>query len=106
MMKTEPIKIHIDRDAVQKPAYTAATVPIHWPEEVSQQLKQDVAMGVIEPVTPGVPTTWQARMTVVAKSYGSPRRAIDFQHCKPVKHYMLYHHTSKHDSSQLVGSIP
>ena len=93
MMKTEPIKIHIDPDAVPKPAYTAATVPIHWREEVSEQLKQDVAMGVIEPVPPGVPTTWQARMTVVAKSDGSPRRAIDFRnlnkHCQRETHHVV-----------------
>ena len=86
MMKTEPIRIHIDPNAVPKPAYTAATVPIHWRSEVSEQLKQDVAMGVIEPVPPGVPTSWQSRMQVVAKPDGSPRRAIDFRelnkHCK------------------------
>ena len=86
MMKTEPIRIHVDSNAVPKPAYTAATVPIHWRKEVSEQLKQDVAMGVIEPVPPGVPTTWQARMQVVAKSDCSPRRAIDYRelnkHCK------------------------
>ena len=86
MMKTEPIRIHIDPDATPKPVYTAATVPIHWRKEVSEQLKQDVDMGVIEPVPPGVPTTWQARMQVVAKPDGSPRRAIDFRtlnmHCQ------------------------
>ena len=85
MMRAEPIRIHVDSNAVPKPAYTAATVPIHWRKEVSEQLKQDVAMGVIEPVPPGVPTTWQARMQVVAKSDGSPRRAIDYRelnkHC-------------------------
>ena len=41
MMKTEPIKIHIYQDAVPKPAYTAATVPIHWQEEDSEQLKHE-----------------------------------------------------------------
>ena len=47
-------------------------------------------MGVIEPVPPGVPKTWQARMTVVAKSDGSPHRAIDFRnlnkHCQRETH--------------------
>jgi len=86
MLKTEPIRLHVNPDAVPNPAFTAATVSIHWREDVSEQLKQDVAMGVIEPVPPGTPTIWQARMTVVGKPDGSPRRTIDFRnlnmHCK------------------------
>ena len=93
MMKTKPIKIHIDPYAVPNTAYTAGTVPIHWREEVSHQLKQDMAIGVIEPVPPGVPTTWQARMKVVAKSDGSPRRAIDFRNlnknCQRETHHVV-----------------
>ena len=79
MMKTDPIRIHVDPKAIPKPAYTAATVPIHYREEVSKQLKSDVAKGVIAPVPPGVPTTWQARMHVVPKADGSPRRTVDFR---------------------------
>ena len=86
MMKVDPIKIHIDPDATPKAVYTAATVPIHWREEVQEQLNQDVAMGIIEPVPSGVPTTWQARMQVVAKPDGTPRRTVDLRvlntHCK------------------------
>ena len=86
MMKAEPIKIHIDPDATPKPVYTAATVPLHWRDEVQAQLNQDVSLGVIEPVPSGVPTTWQARMQVVAKPDGTPRRTVDLRvlntHCK------------------------
>ena len=86
MMKCDPIKIHIDPEAIPKPVYTAATVPIHWREEVQAQLNQDVALGIIEPVPSGVPTTWQARMHVVAKHDGTPRRTVDLRvlntHCK------------------------
>ena len=86
MMKGDPIKIHIDPDATPKPVFTAATVPIHWREEVQAQLNQDVALGIIEPVPAGVPTTWQARMHVVAKHDGTPRRTVDLRalntHCK------------------------
>ena len=80
LMKTEPIRIHIDPDAVPKPAFTAATVPIHYREPVSEQIKQDLDRKVIERVEPGVPTIWQARMHVVAKPDGTPRRTIDFKH--------------------------
>ena len=93
MMKTEPIKIHIDPDAVPKPVYTAATVPIHLREPVSEQIKEDLAKGVIEEVRPGVPTVWQARMQVVIKPDGSPRRAIDYRglnkHCQRESHHVI-----------------
>ena len=86
MMKGDPIKIHIDPEAIPKPVYTASTVPIHWREEIHEQLNQDVALGIIEPVPAGVPTTWQSRMHVVAKHDGTPRRTVDLRalniHCK------------------------
>lgn len=71
MMKGDPIKIHIDPQATAKAVYTAATVPIHWREDVKAQLEQDVALGIIERVPDGVATTWQARMHVVAKHDGT-----------------------------------
>ena len=80
MIKADPIRIHIDPEAVPKPALTASTVPIHFREAVKEQLKQDVEKGVIEPVKSGVPTIWQARMQVVGKPDGTPRRTIDFKH--------------------------
>ena len=93
MMKGEPIKIHIDPNATPKPVYTAATVPIHWRDEVQAQLNQDVALGIIEPVPPGIPTTWQARMHVVAKHDGTPRRTVDLRvlntHCKRETHHVV-----------------
>ena len=34
----DPIKIHIDPEAIPKPVYTDSTVPIHWCKEVQEQL--------------------------------------------------------------------
>ena len=67
VMNTDPIRIHIDPDAIPKPTFTAATVPIHWRKAVSQQIQQDIDRKVIERVDVGVPTIWQSRMHVVAK---------------------------------------
>ena len=78
-MDTEPMRIHIKPDASPKAVYTAATVPIHWRKDVEEQLKQDVDMGIIEPVPIGTPTTWQARMHVVPKQSGDPRRTVDLR---------------------------
>ena len=54
LIKADPIRIHIDPEAIPKPALTAATVPIHFREAVKEQIKQDVEKGVIEPVKSGV----------------------------------------------------
>jgi hypothetical protein len=42
-------------------------------------LAQDVALGVIEKVEIGMPTTWCARMHMVAKWDSSPRRTVDLR---------------------------
>ncbi len=85
LMKGDPIKIHIDPAATPVAVYTAATVPIHWRDQVQAQLDEDEALGVIEKVPLGVPTTWQARMHIACKADGSPRRTLDFRslntHC-------------------------
>lgn len=43
------------------------------------QLDDDVRRGVIRPVPAGEATEWCARMVVVAKKSGKPRRTVDFQ---------------------------
>ena len=79
MMKSEPLKIHIDPEATPVAAKTAATVPIHWRDEVKEQLEDDVRMGILKRVPVGTPTVWQHRMHVVAKADGRPRRTVDFR---------------------------
>ena len=80
LIDADPIRIHLDPNAIPKPAFTAATVPIHLRKAVSEQLQEDVAKKIIEPVKSGVPTVWQARMHVVAKPDGTPRRVVNYQH--------------------------
>ena len=46
-------------------------------DHVKKDLDRDVSMGIIEPVPINTPTTWCARMVVVAKHDGSPRRTVD-----------------------------
>ena len=85
MMNCEPIRIHVDPAAKPVAAHTASTVPIHLRQAVKQQLDEDVAMGTLERVPVGTKTTWQARMHVVTKPDGSPRRTVDLRalndHC-------------------------
>ena len=80
MMDCEPIRIHIKPDAKPVAAMTASTVPIHLREAVQKQLDEDVALGILERVPIGTKTVWQARMHVVTKHDGTPRRTVDLCH--------------------------
>ena len=80
MMTCDPIRIHIDPEARPVAATTASTVPLHLREAVKEQLEEDVALGTIEKVPIGVKTMWQARMHVVPKPDGTPRRTVDLRH--------------------------
>ena len=77
MMNSEPGVIHVDPEAEPTCVKTASSVPIHWRNEVKEQLEEDLALGVIERVPVGTPTEWQARMVVTPKADGSPRRTVD-----------------------------
>ena len=85
MMNGPPIAIHINPDATPTVVHTAATIPLQWRDDVKAQLDEDVALGVLSKVPPGVPTTWCHRMHVVPKPDGSPRQTIDLRplnkHC-------------------------
>ena len=79
VMQGAPHHIHLKEGARPVACHTPASVPKHWEAEVKQQLEDDVKAGVIRPVPAGVATEWCARMVVVAKKSGRPRRTVDFQ---------------------------
>ena len=66
-------KDNVEPVAIHKPS----TIPVHWLEEVRQELEQDIALGVIERVPSNTPTTWCSRMHVVGKKTGKPRCVVD-----------------------------
>ena len=76
MMKCAPIRIHVKEDAKPVACKTASTVPLHLWEAVQRQLDEDVTLGMLEKVPIGTPTTWLARMHVVTKPDGTPRRTV------------------------------
>ena len=92
-MSGPPISIHVDPDARPTAVHSPAPVPIHWRDEVKNQLDADVALGVIEKVEPNTPTTWCHRAIWVRKADGSPRRVVDFQslnrHCSRQTHHTV-----------------
>lgn len=85
-MKGPEVSIHIDDKAKPKACHTPAPIPIHWQEQVQNDIMRDEALGVIERVPVGEPVTWCHRMVITRKHDGSPRRTVDLsplnKHCK------------------------
>ena len=91
-MKGPPIEIHLDEEEAKPRVFnTAAPIPLHWQQQVKDDLDRDVALGVIERVPYGIPVTWCHRMVVTRKNDGSPRRTVDLsplnRYCKREVHY-------------------
>lgn len=78
-MTGDPLKIAFLPDAQPVAVHKPIPVPHHWKHEVKSQLDADVALGIIEPVPTGTPTTWCSRMVTVSKKDGKPRRTVDLQ---------------------------
>ncbi len=67
------LKIPLRPDAVPHAVHTPVPVPHYWKEQVKADLKRDVDMGILEPVSVGTPTIWCSQMVVVAKKNGQTR---------------------------------
>ena len=89
-MKGPPIQIHINPDAKPVCRTKPAPVPLHFQEQVEEELNNDVLMGVLERVPYGEATTWCFKMLITRKSDGSPRRVVDLspanKHCEREVH--------------------
>ena len=89
-MSGPPVEIHVDPDATPRVCHTPARIPLHWREQVLQDIKRDQALGILEEVPYGEPVTWCHRMVVTRKHDGSPRRTVDLsplnKHCKRETH--------------------
>ena len=78
-MTGKPLDITFIPGVTPTAVHTPIPVPHHWKKRVKQDLDRDVALGIIEPVPIGTPTTWCSRMVVAPKKDGSPRRTVDLQ---------------------------
>ena len=79
MMKGDPLPIPTKVGARPTAINQHVPVPLHWQDKVEKDLQRDVALGVIEPIPLNTPVTWCARMIVVPKHNGEPRRTVDLQ---------------------------
>ena len=77
-MHGPPVHIHIQDGVKPIASHTPIPIPLHWQKKVKAGLDRDEAIGVIEKVPPGTPTTWCHRMVCVPKKDLSPRRTVNF----------------------------
>ena len=76
----KPMKFHTKPDV--KPYYCRkpAVVPIHFREQVRNDLEADVKKGVLERVPAGESMEWCTRMVVQTKKNGTARRTVDLSY--------------------------
>ena len=102
-MKGPPIQFHIDPDATPITMRKPAPVPLHWQEQVEEELNRDVALGVLERVPHGEPTGWCFRMVVTRKHNGDPRRTVDLS---PLNKFCQREAHASKSPFQLARSVP
>ena len=79
-LSTPPAHIHLKPDyIIPRPAFWPATIAENWSKEVKESIDRDVESGILTKVPFNEPTAWCARMVVVKKRDGRPRRTVDFQ---------------------------
>ena len=92
-MHGPPVKIHIQDGVKPVASHTPIPIPLHWHKQVKAGLDRDEAIGVIEKVPPGTPTTWCHKMVCVPKKDLSPRRTVNFvplnQHSSRQTHHTM-----------------
>ena len=76
-MEGPPLEIHLKDDAKPFAHTKAARIPLHWQQQVYEDLMRDIDLGVIERVPENEQVTWCHRMVVSRKHDGSPRRTVD-----------------------------
>ena len=91
LMSGPPLKLIVDKDAKPHAVHTPIPVPAHWQKSVKEGLDRDVKLGVIETVPWGTPTSWCARMVIVPKKDGRPRRTVDLQPLNAVSSRQTHH---------------
>ena len=86
------VKIHLQEGVKPIASHSPIPIPLHWHKQVKAGLDRDEAIGVIQKVPSGTPTTWCHRMVCVAKKDNTPRRTVNFM---PLNQYSSRqtHHT-------------
>lgn len=103
-MHGPPVKIHLTEDAKPVASHSPIPVPLHWHKKVKAGLDRDVAIGVLQKVPAGTPTTWCHKMVCVPKKDGSPRRTVNFVPLNQFSFRQTHHTMSPFHQASMVPS--
>lgn len=76
-MEGPPLEINLKDDAEPFAHTKPAKIPLHWQQQVYEDLMRDIELGVIERVPENERVNWCHMMVVSRKHDGSPRRTVD-----------------------------
>ena len=76
-MNCKPVPIHLKLDPVPHAVHVPIPIPMHWKDQVKAGKERDIADGILEAVSIGVPATWCFPMVVTAKNDRRPRRTVE-----------------------------
>ena len=66
-MDGPPVEIHVDPHAKPIAAIVPSQVPLHWQDEVCNDIRRDESLSVIEKVPYGEPSPWCHQMVIARK---------------------------------------
>ena len=75
----KPMNMHPNDDAIPYAVFAPVPTPPHWRDTVTDQLMDDIDSKVLRKLPVGEVNEWCARMVVVRKKDGRPRRTVDYQ---------------------------
>ena len=104
-MKGEPLRVKLKDGAIlPKAAHVPAKIPIAYKKRVMEDLERDERLGVIERVPENVGSvSCCARMLIVPKNNGDPRRVVDFKALNDVCERQTHHTPSPF---QVASTVP
>ena len=102
-MKGPPLEIHVADDAIPRACTKPSQIPLHWQQQVYDDIKRDEALEILERVPYGEETTWCHRLVVTRKHNGSPRRTVDLS---PLNKYCTREIHSGESPYHLARRIP
>ena len=103
MKSSPPLELFIDKEAKPVACHKAAQIPVHFKQQVENEIRRDVKLGVLEEVPPNTPTTWCSRMCIQTKKNGKPRRVIDLQ---PINKHAVRQMYVGESPFEIVNEVP
>ena len=79
-----PLQLYLDESVKPVACHKVGNIPLHFVDQVKQDLDRDVGLGVLRKVPVNTPVdSFLSRMYIAMKNNGKPRRMVDFKEDLP-----------------------